>query len=95
MVEEEKNTEITDILSDIPPQRVAIIESLLVEKNSKIQAQESKILALEKEVNWFKEQFRRQDIATNIDIYSKYGSTLFIREELYLYRCENSSYEYN
>ena len=53
-----ENTEITAILSNVPDQKVAIIESMLTEKNSKILDQESKILALEKEINWLKEQFK-------------------------------------
>ena len=58
MVNEEENPEITAILSDIPAEKLAIIESLFTEKNSKISEQESKILALEKEMNWLKEQFK-------------------------------------
>ena len=51
MTQEEEKLEITAILSDIPAEKVALIESLFIEKDSKI-------TALEKEVNWFKEQFK-------------------------------------
>jgi cellulose synthase/poly-beta-1,6-N-acetylglucosamine synthase-like glycosyltransferase len=46
-------------------------------------------------LEWFKDQYRRQDIALNIDIYTKFAKTLFIKEELYLYRCEFSTYKHN
>lgn len=58
MINEEENPEITEILSDIPAAKLAIIESLLSEKNSKISEQESRILVLEKEMSWLKEQFK-------------------------------------
>lgn len=51
MLKEEENREITEILSDISADKVAVIESLLI-------AKDSKILALEKEINWLKEQFK-------------------------------------
>jgi transposase len=57
MIQEEK-PEITEILNDISADKLAIIESLITEKNSKISEQGSKILALKKEINWLKEQFK-------------------------------------
>jgi transposase len=51
MPREEEKPEITAILSDIPAEKASLIESLFAE-------QESKILSLEKEVTWFKEQFK-------------------------------------
>lgn len=42
-------------------------------------------------INWYSKTLRKQDILTNIDIYNKYRKTLFIREEIYLYRSEYSS----
>lgn len=43
-----------------------------------------------KKINWYRNQKRKQDILTNIDIASKY-KTLFIKEELYYYRREYST----
>ncbi len=46
-------------------------------------------------INWYRDRPRKQDIDTNIDISKKYKNlTLFIREELYLYQGDNSSYKY-
>jgi len=58
MIRTEENTEITAILSDMSTQKVAILESLLAEKNSNILDLTSKIISLEKELTWFKEQFK-------------------------------------
>ncbi len=58
MIKKENDLEMTAILSNVPAEKSAIIESLLTEKNSKILDQESKILALEKEIDWLKEQFK-------------------------------------
>lgn len=44
---------------------------------------------------WFKNKFRQQDISTNINIYNKFKKTIYIKEELYLYRCFNSTFKYN
>ncbi len=46
-------------------------------------------------LNWYRRMSRKQDIALNVDIANKYRKTLFIREELYLYRSDNSSYKFN
>jgi hypothetical protein len=48
-----------------------------------------------KNVGWYERMHRKQDIQTNINIYNKYRKTLFIRAEIYLYRCENSSCKIN
>ena len=46
-------------------------------------------------IDWHRKQLRRQDIATNIDILKKYnGLSLFIKEKIYLYRHDNSTYDY-
>lgn len=58
MLKEENSPEIIAILSDIPAPKIAVIESLLAEKNSKIIEQDEKILSLEKEIHWLKEQFK-------------------------------------
>ncbi len=51
MIKKENDLEMTAILSNVPAEKAAIIESLLTGKNSKILDQESKILALEKEID--------------------------------------------
>lgn len=51
VVKKEEKLKITAILSDIPAEKVALIESLFTEKDSQIKA-------LEKEINWLKEQFK-------------------------------------
>lgn len=53
MLNEEKSAEITEILSVAPEHQVALIQTLMDKKNSKI-------AALEKQIAWFKEQFKLQ-----------------------------------
>jgi hypothetical protein len=58
MIPEEENPKIKAILNDVSADKIAVIESLLTERDSTILEQESKILALEKEISWLKEQFK-------------------------------------
>lgn len=58
MFQEEKIQEISAIFNSIPAHQIAVIESILAEKDLKISEKDSKILSLENKVRWLEEQFK-------------------------------------